>query len=438
MVLSRRIRIGTRRRTMIRIDYAMQNDLVEQYVKTKDAIIEAREKMSADEVEKSKAEIIASAQINQIDKETGLAEFEIRDRVAYIPVEGMLAEQVDVCAAFFGESVTTYGYIREAAKEADENPLVQKIVFLMNSGGGAVNGVSITSEVIRGLSKPTVAAVSDMAASACYWLASQCDEIVGITNTGFYGSIGVVTEIVDRKKGDEAQGIKRYVITNVESKDKRPDVSKKEGMDVVLERLGAIYGVFSGSILIKRTGKLDQEKIDGLHGKMLIAEEALQYGLIDKLISSSELGEYIKEESPAVGGVNITKEGLMNFNEFIDSNPEAKAEHEALIAEAIATGKKEAVKAESERVAEILNLSGAVLSDEIMTAIKEGQSAGEYAKAALKVANVKLPKDNAEELKGISGAHQLSDDLPKDEKAAAAVKAQNDALDDYYGKKEDK
>jgi capsid assembly protease len=399
---------------MIKINYAMQSDLVEQYINTKDAILEARNKMSADEVEKSKAEIITSAQIHDIDGETGLAEFEIRNRVAYIPVAGMLSEQVDVCAAFFGETVTTYGFIREAAREAEENPLVDKIVFLMNSGGGAVDGVDVTAGVIRGLSKPTVAAVSDLAASACYWLASSCDEIYGMTRTGFFGSIGVVTEIIDRKKGEEAEGIKRYVITNAESKDKRPDVSKKAGMDVVVERLNAIYDVFADSLLIKRAGKLDRAKIDSLSGRMLIAEEALQFGLIDKLVNFSDLEETIREtgNTSAVGGVEISKEGLMNFNEFIDSNPEAKAEYETLKAKAVAEGKEEAVKAEAQRVAGILDASNAVLSDEIMTAIKEGQSVGDYAVAALKTARFKPAGDNARELKGINAAREPGEDVP--------------------------
>lgn len=131
-----------------------------------------------------------------------------------------------------------------------------------------------------------------------------------------------------------------------------------------------------------------------------------------------------KVNNSVVDGKNKTMEGNMNFKEFIDSNPQAKAEHEALVGSAVAEGKKEAIKAEAERVAGILDASNIVLADEIKTAIVEGQSVGEYAIAALKTAKTKPAADNAAALKGINAANEVSKDIPtKDHKAEVDEKS---------------
>ena len=82
----------------------------------------------------------------------------------------------------------------------------------------------------------------------------------------------------------------------------------------------------------------------------------------------------------------------------------------SLVNEAVA----DARKGEAARIDEILDLAGVVLSDEAKDAISTGKDPGDFAKAAIKMAKAKAPEANAEELKGIHSAREVSEDMPHD------------------------
>ena len=79
--------------------------------------------------------------------------------------------------------------------------------------GGGRNVVAETAEVLHrgGRTKPTIAAVSGMAGSAAYWIASNASELV-VTPSGEVGSIGVWSMHVDESQALDRAG---YVVTLV-------------------------------------------------------------------------------------------------------------------------------------------------------------------------------------------------------------------------------
>ena len=74
--------------------------------------------------------------------------------------------------------------------EADEDPTVQRIVLDVDSPGGMIGGVAEFGTVVAECETPLDAHVSDMGASAAYWVASGARQLT-CTTTSMVGSVGV-------------------------------------------------------------------------------------------------------------------------------------------------------------------------------------------------------------------------------------------------------
>ncbi len=436
---------------MVKLFYGMPEDLLSKYTQDKTDLIKARTTMTEENVLSAKKEIMQECRVFDIDIEDSEELFSVKNGIATIPIQGMLVNKVDICSAFFGETVTTYRFIREAVAQADADPSVEKIRLDINSGGGVVSGVDVTFQAILNAKKPTIAVVSDMAASAAFWLASAADEIVSISRTGFFGSIGVAVEMINRDKMDNERGIKRVILTNTSSKDKRPDMLTEDGQQIMIDELNAIYDVFVESILIKRSAKLSRDTIDALGGRVIIASEALEIGLIDKIMKPSEVESFltsdfsINKSIPATGGNKITKDTKMTLTEFLESNPEAKAENAENIRAAKTAGIEEgqkatfedALKADRERSAKILKLAGAAVPEKIAEAVKAGTTSGEFAEAELESQNKKRTGAKAKDtdLGKLEAGGQLPEGGEESEKGSSkAEKTIDAAIDNIVGK----
>jgi signal peptide peptidase SppA len=440
---------------MVKIHYAMREDQVNKYLETKQSIIETRNSMNEEQVKIAKEEIIKECKIYDVEvDESGNINtdnlYEIKDGVAMIPVAGMLVQKVDICAAFFGETVTTYRYIREATAKADKDPMVRAIAYLHNSGGGVVSGVDITAQAIRSVKKPTLAIVYDMSASGSYWLASATDKIVSVVNTSFIGSIGVATEIIDRSKADNDMGIKRMTFTNQSSKDKRPDMLTKEGQEILVKELDDIYNVFVNAILEKRNEQLSKEKIDTFSGRVFIASEAIENGLVDDMTTEDVALSYnyiTNRENPTYVGNNNEGENLnMKLSEFLEKNPEAKAEQEALIDSAKAEAVKDAVQkqvneqitAERANMKKIVELSGGTLNKNALECIEKGKTPEQYALMEME----EQKKKNAGNPQNLGEFNTKTEIVPEkteeDEVKQKNINKVDEVYDKMYAKKEDK
>lgn len=362
---------------MIKVFYGMRDEDVQAFTEAKTDLITARKAMKADDVAEAKDEIVRTAQIYDIaddDDETSGELYTINDSgEAIIPIKGMLVQKVDICSAFFAQNLTTYRFIEAAVNQANEDPRVSSIALDINSGGGVVNGVDSAFRTIKKSKKPVTSYVKDMAASAAYWLASGSDKIVAMSKTGFYGSIGVAVEIINRDKMDEEQGIKRVVLTNRESRDKRPDEASEGGQAIIQDELDAIYNVFVSSILESRSAKLDVKKISGLRGKVLIAQDAVDYGLVDEAIFTNKAAPVI------VSGKNDKEDSVMSLTDYLKENPEAAKEYNKMVAKDVAAG----VEKDRERSTKILGFAGGSVPEKIVNAIGDGTTAEEYAVSEL-------------------------------------------------------
>tara|TARA_R110001592_G_scaffold268269_3_gene534526 strand:- start:40025 stop:41359 length:1335 start_codon:yes stop_codon:yes gene_type:complete len=181
----------------------------------------------------------------------------------------------------------------EWIKEADENPNISSILLRIDSPGGLVNGTATLADTIKNTSKKIIAFVDEgMAASAAYWLASSCDEIVLSQKHDQVGSIGVFTTLHDMKGYYEKMGVNVLEIYASQSTDKNGLINKAFAGDtkpLIEEHLNPIAETFINVVKANRSEKLNLSAGDPFTGKMYRAEEAIAIGLADRVSNYEDL-----------------------------------------------------------------------------------------------------------------------------------------------------
>ena len=129
--------------------------------------------------------------------------------VAVVPICGLIVPGAggDLAAAGIATGLDALrGAVETAAADSD----VSSIVLLIDSPGGAVQGLFRASESIRaaGTQKPVVAAVNGLALSAGYVLAAAAGRIVLKSETARAGSIGVMLAHADFSGALEKAGVR--------------------------------------------------------------------------------------------------------------------------------------------------------------------------------------------------------------------------------------
>lgn len=158
----------------------------------------------------------------------------------------------------------------------------------IDSPGGAVDGTPEFASVVANLTKPVVAFVDGMAASAAYWIASQTDHIV--TNQLNYtevGSIGTLAVLANEKEYLKKQGLKVEIMRATQSVDKARLNSiedwPKESLKQMQLELDQINADFIQSVNTGRNGKLFTMGEDIFTGKMYDQRRALSLGMVDDI-----------------------------------------------------------------------------------------------------------------------------------------------------------
>ncbi|QHV97961.1 S49 family peptidase [Spirosoma endbachense] len=172
--------------------------------------------------------------------------------------------------------------------ELNADPSVSAGVAYINGPGGEVDGIEMLGEVIRNSEKPIVAFVAGWAASAHYWIASQCREIIMESETtSSVGSIGVLAMHVDASAFYEQEGLKVTIIRSEGSENKALFNSVEPLTDEirasVVAELNIIRGTFIQKVLSNRPKIKDTADTPGgvFSGKMYHGKLAIKEGLAD-------------------------------------------------------------------------------------------------------------------------------------------------------------
>lgn len=202
-------------------------------------------------------------------------------------------------ARLFGFGGTAYNDIIESLKIAQENPIVKKIRLIMDTPGGEVKGTDDVFQAVQAAKKekPVIAENHGMVASGGYWIASAATQIIATSPSNETGSIGIIVAALDFTKSMEKDGVKLIVLTSKNAPDKAPDITKKEGRDLIQERINALERVFISRVAEGRGITIEHVQQNFGQGALLIAQDpdnsnpdALSVGMIDAVDAKIKVG----------------------------------------------------------------------------------------------------------------------------------------------------
>lgn len=191
---------------------------------------------------------------------------------------------------------------RQAVRLASRDPDVRAIMLHIDeSPGGTVSGTAELASDIRaaGERKPVVAHITDMGASAAFWIASQASRVTANAQAEV-GSIGGLAVLEDSSERAETEGIKVITVTS-------PKGAAFKGMGVegtaitpdhleqIQTRIDDLVGGFFQSVADGRGMAIEQ--VMGLaDGRVWIASKAKALGLIDGVSSFDEAMESFRSQ----------------------------------------------------------------------------------------------------------------------------------------------
>jgi ClpP class serine protease len=264
-------------------------------------------------------------------------------------------------------------------RKFENDPKISKILFVIDSPGGAITGISEFASQVKAATKPTAAYIYGVGASAAYWIASAVDQIY-VGDTSRVGSIGCVMSVW---KGDEDD----VEIVSSQSPNKRPDPDTEEGLSELQATVDGLAEVFVNTVAENRGVTHENVLADFGRGGIVLSQQAQRVGMVDgqatlenflkefsemsieacwwfrkkKKKGASAMNEFDihlkngENKSKAQALVKRSEEKKMTLKEFLKENPDAASELEAIKAqvrsEGMAEGREKAMTEMKERSA---------------------------------------------------------------------------------------
>lgn len=226
---------------------------------------------------------------------------------AIIPLHGTMLKYGTYCS--YGTTE-----IAELVRQAADSPNIMSVLIDIDSGGGSVDAIAPLIDAIaytKAKGKPVVAHC-DLCASAAYYVACHCDEIIASNAiSSEFGSIGVMMSFADYTKYYENSGVKQHTVYSNHSDYKNAPFEAAKAGDYTRireEELDPLALSFQAAVKANRPNlNLDTEGI--LRGKMFYAEEACKVGLADSIGNRETAIKRCKEHADK-----------MLINDYINSN----------------------------------------------------------------------------------------------------------------------
>ena len=268
--------------------------------------------------------------------------YEVLGGVAVVPIEGTLVHK----SGYVGSNSGTMGYdgIQTQLQAALADPAVKGILLDCDSPGGEVAGVQELGRIVANSSKPIWGHANEQAASACYWLLSQCSQVY-LSETAEVGSIGVLVAHADYSAALEQDGVKVTLIHSGANKvDGNPYEALPEAVRADLQTsIDDLRGFFAEAVSAGRNMSVDQ--VMGTEARMYRGQQAVSVGLADKVMSFDNT---LAQFQATLASSGVIKKGKTMSNRPDASAPPDQAgtittaEHSAAIATATQAASTEA------------------------------------------------------------------------------------------------
>lgn len=202
-----------------------------------------------------------------------------RDGVASLPLFGPLFPRANQMTNMSG--ATSLAMLAQDFRTLEADNSVRHILIVSDSPGGQVTDVAAFGQLIANSTKPVTVFVSGFCCSAAYWIASQAGQIVA-DQSALIGSLGVLMSSKVQEAPD-AGGNRMVHIASSNAPDKRPDLTTEEGQATVRSMIDGIENVFLSSVAAGRKTTLATVKREYGRGATMIAREAKEVGMIDRV-----------------------------------------------------------------------------------------------------------------------------------------------------------
>lgn len=200
----------------------------------------------------------------------------VHGRTAVVPITGPIFRHANMFTQISG--ATSLGTLSLDLARAVNDPAIDTIVLAIDSPGGEAAGINEFAKYVSnvGASKPVIAYVENVAASAAYWIASAANEIV-IDETAKLGSIGVIA-VADARTDDGT-----VEIVSSQSPKKHLDPATDAGRAEMQSVVDALADVFIGAVAANRNVSPEDVIQRFGQGGLLVGKYALEAGLADRI-----------------------------------------------------------------------------------------------------------------------------------------------------------
>lgn len=217
-----------------------------------------------------------------------------KDSTALVPIHGTLLKYGSYCS--YGTTE-----LADILRQAADSPNISSVLLNIDSGGGSVDAIAPLVDAIQYVQSKgkSVVAHCDLCASAAYYIASYCDEIIASnTISSEFGSIGVMMSFPDYAKYYESAGIKVHTIYSSLSdyKNRAFEEAKKGNYKMIKEEeLDPLAIDFQENVKANRGNKLKLDTEGLLRGRMFYHKDAVRVGLADAIGSADFAIQRAKE-----------------------------------------------------------------------------------------------------------------------------------------------
>lgn len=319
----------------------------------------------------SKRELAVARDIQAKNKKMDLGD----GGVAILSVSGALTYEETMIGALCG--MTSYQGLLTSMERAIEEGYKTALLDI-NSGGGEAYGVFETAKQLRKLADDNdiklIAYVDGVAASAAYGLATAAHEVISNPSSDV-GSIGVVVRLINDNEMLKKVGISQtYIFAGDNKIPFNEDGEFTENfLSDIQGKVDTLYSSFVSHVASFRN--ISEEVVKGTEASVFDADEALNLGLIDKVMERSEFADYLADISEEDGTMPIgnlfnknKEENMTTKTEVIETpvadtvveevqasdNADMLAEMKEQIATLVATNEKLELSAKLKRDAELL------------------------------------------------------------------------------------
>ncbi len=192
-----------------------------------------------------------------------------------------------------GDETDSGALVRGLVQDENDKNIKAVVLDIDSPGGYPVAGEEVANQLSR-LSKPNVAVIRSVGASAAYWAATGADQIFA-SQSSDVGSIGVIVSFPDQSEKNKRDGIAYNEITSGKFKNlgtpNRPITTEEK---TLIERdINEIFEQFVATVATAR--HLDIEKVRALaDGSTMTGKRAKKEGLIDAIGGLEDARVYLK------------------------------------------------------------------------------------------------------------------------------------------------